>query len=149
MMLTHETDGGVSFLPRRGVVLIWTGWLAVTGGIAATASVVQKTTAEGVYTAAQADRGETVFGSVCVSCHSPSEFTEEEFLKKWNGQPLFELFDTVRGTMPMDNPGTLKPDEYADVVAYLLELNKFPAGAEELTTSEEALKAVTIERKGP
>jgi mono/diheme cytochrome c family protein len=112
-----------------------------------TVAAAQKTSGDGVYTAAQADRGEGVFKDQCASCHAPGDFTADDFLKKWTGKPLHALFDTVSTTMPMDNPGTLKPQQYADVIAYFLKLNKYPAGDEELKGSAEAMKAVTFAKK--
>jgi hypothetical protein len=47
----------------------------------------------------------------------------------------------------MDSPGTLKPPQYADLVSYILKLNKFPAGQDELKTSAEALKAISFAKK--
>jgi mono/diheme cytochrome c family protein len=108
----------------------------------------QKTANDGVYTAAQADRGESLFKDQCASCHAPGDFTSDEFLKKWTGKPLHELFQTVSETMPMDSPGTLKPQQYADVVSYILKLNKFPAGQEELKSGAEGLKAINFAKKG-
>jgi mono/diheme cytochrome c family protein len=108
----------------------------------------QKSVQDGVYTAAQADRGETLFGGSCASCHNPKDFTGKEFLDKWQGKPLFELFDTIKATMPMDSPGSLNPQQYADTVAYLLEMNAFPAGSDELKGDDEAaMKAVLIAAK--
>lgn len=119
-------------------------WI-VALGLAASAQAAQKTVQDGVYTAAQADRGETLFAGGCVSCHNPKDFAGQEFLAKWQGKPLFELFDTVKATMPMDTPGSLTPQQYADTIAYLLEMNDFPAGSTELNGEDEAaLKAVTI-----
>jgi mono/diheme cytochrome c family protein len=131
---------------------MWTAAVAAgailwIGGVfaAPTGAAAQKTVQDGVYTAAQADRGETLFGGSCASCHNPKDFVGQEFLAKWQGKPLFDLFDTVRATMPMDNPASLTAQQYADSVAYLLEMNAFPAGDAELKGDDEAtLKAVTI-----
>jgi mono/diheme cytochrome c family protein len=108
----------------------------------------QKTANDGVYTAAQADRGESLFKEQCASCHAPGDFTSDDFLKKWNGKPLHELFTTVSETMPMDSPGTLKPQQYADLISYILKVNKFPAGQEELKSGAEGLKGINFAKKG-
>ena len=124
-------------------------WIGLVAARASAGEFTQTSVSDGVYTAAQADRGETLFTSTCVSCHNPKDFVGGDFLAKWEGKSLFDLFDTVKATMPMDSPGTLKPQEYADAVAYLLELNKFPAGSTELKGEEEAaMKGVTIGKKG-
>ena len=109
---------------------------------------VQKTANDGVYTAPQADRGEALFKEACASCHAPADFTTDDFLKNHTGKPLHALYEVVADTMPMDNPGTLKPQQYADLVAYILALNKFPAGQEELKSAADALKAIEFVKKG-
>jgi S-disulfanyl-L-cysteine oxidoreductase SoxD len=54
------------------------------------------------------------------------------------------LFDVISNTMPEDNPGGLKPQEYADVVAYLLSVNRFAAGSNELKGGPEGMIGITI-----
>ena len=80
----------------------------------------------GVYTAAQADRGQALFRSKCASCHAPNRFTDDLFYTSFAGKPLWEMFDVISDSMPEDNPGSMKKEEYADVIAYLLKLNNFP-----------------------
>jgi len=109
-----------------------------------------KTTTDSVYTAAQAKRGETVYGASCSSCHAPDlsgsgqapSLTGNEFNEAWNGQTLADLFDRVQTTMPADAPGTLKPGETADVVAFMLSKDNFPAGDVELPADAAALKEI-------
>ena len=49
--------------------------------------------------------------------------------------------------MPQDNPGSLEPKEYLDVIAYMFRENKFPAGLGELDSEAEKLKLIRSERK--
>ena len=113
-----------------------------------------KTTTDSVYTAAQAKRGETVYGASCSSCHAPDlsgsgqapSLTGNEFNEAWNGQTLADLFDRVQTTMPADAPGTLKPGETADVVAFMLSKDNFPAGDVELPADAAALKEIKFAR---
>jgi len=100
---------------------------------------------DGVYTEGQAARGQTVFTAFCASCHSASEFNGDTFLGAW----ALDLFSTIQTKMPMDNPGSLKPEEYVDVMAFFFRGNAFPAGKDELTTDREQLKLIRIERKKP
>jgi mono/diheme cytochrome c family protein len=102
---------------------------------------------DGVYTEGQAARGLVVFTASCASCHSPAEFSGDAFLGAWEASTALDLFSTMQSKMPMDNPGSLKPEEYADVIAYFFRGNAFPAGKEELTTDREQLKLIRIERK--
>jgi hypothetical protein len=55
-----------------------------------------------------------------------------------------ELIDKISMDMPSNAPGTLKPDQYADVMAYVLSVNKYPAGKTPLPTTSATLKAVKM-----
>ena len=115
--------------------------LAITSVAAA-----QKSVKAGVYTSAQAERGVVLFRSKCASCHAPNRFTDDLFYTSFAGKPLWEMFDVISDSMPEDNPGSLKKEEYADVIAYLLKLNNFPAGESDLPTDKEALSAILMEK---
>jgi S-disulfanyl-L-cysteine oxidoreductase SoxD len=106
----------------------------------------KKSVKTGVYTAAQADRGQALFRSKCASCHAPNRFTDDLFYTSFAGKRLWEMFDVISDTMPEDDPGSLKKEEYADVIAYLLKLNNFPAGAAELPIDKDALSAILMEK---
>lgn len=118
----------------------------VVFGAAMGAAQPAKSSNDGVYSAAQAARGEQVFKAKCGSCHAPSRFIGDDLFKPWADKPLAELFNMVRDSMPEDNPGTLPIQEYGDVIAYFLQLNKFPAGADELVGSEEAMAKIMFDR---
>ena len=109
-------------------------------------AATQKSVKDGVYTAAQAERGEAVFKSRCASCHTPGYFTDDNFYTNYADKPLWQLFDVVSDSMPEDDPGSLKIDQYADVISFLLKLNKFPAGETELPTDKDALSEILIEK---
>ena len=106
----------------------------------------QKSVKAGVYTAAQSDRGQVLFRSKCASCHAPNRFTDDLFYTSFAGKPMWEMFDVISDTMPEDNPGSMKPEEYVDVMAYLLKLNNFPTGNTELPVGKEALSAIVMEK---
>lgn len=112
------------------------------GGCGDTAAA---TVGAGVYTEAQAKRGERVFAESCAQCHPESRFEGASFLPSWNGAPVSVLYTVIRSQMPFDNPGSLEPGEYADVIAYIFRLNGFPAGEEPLPAEREALRAILIE----
>lgn len=113
---------------------------------AAIAAQEKKSVKAGVYTAAQADRGEALFKSRCASCHAPGYFTDDNFYTNFANKPLWELFDVVSDSMPEDDPGSLKKEEYADVISYLLKLNKFPSGDVDLPIDKDALSAILMEK---
>jgi mono/diheme cytochrome c family protein len=119
--------------------LVWCSALAIV------AAQGDKSVNDGIYTAAQADRGATTFKASCTACHETSRFTGDEFLAGWTEKPLHELFAHMSATMPEDNPGSLKPQQYADVVAYFLKLNGYPAGKTELPGVDE-LKAIKFDK---
>lgn len=103
-----------------------------------------KNASEGVYTAAQASQGQNLYDSSCASCHELSKFKGPEFTKAWTGKPLADLHTAVL-SMPMDAPGSLKPNEYAEILAYFLSINGYPAGQTELAGTEAAIKAITLD----
>ena len=105
-----------------------------------------KSVTAGVYTAAQSDRGLALFKSTCASCHAPNRFTDDLFYTSFAGKPLWEMFDVISDTMPEDKPNSLKPEEYVDIMAYLLKLNDFPTGEAELATGKDALSAILMEK---
>jgi mono/diheme cytochrome c family protein len=104
-----------------------------------------KSTMTGVYTAAQATRGEETYMAICVACHPRGTYTTAAFRTAWNGRPLSDLFDLVREKMPKSDPGSLTPAEYAQAIAYLLKINDVPAGEHELASDGEGLKTIRIE----
>lgn len=108
---------------------------------------------DGVYTEAQAERGAAVYTEQCAMCHGPQlagtgeakPLTGPEFLANWNGLSLGELYDRTRTTMPQQAPGELTRDQYADVLAYLLKFNGYPAGQKELDKRSEVLAGIRFE----
>jgi len=112
---------------------------------------------DGVYTEDQAKRGETVSKEECVRCHGQALSGGEEapplagagFVANWNGSTMGDLFERIRISMPTDAPGRLTRQENADILAYILTLNKFPAGKTELDRQSDALKQIKFEATKP
>ena len=112
---------------------------------------------DGVYTEEQAKRGETVYSKECAACHgdlltggeSAPPLTGGVFQANWNGLTLGDLFDRIRKTMPLSKPGRLTREQDADVLAFMLSVNKFPAGKTELYRHSEMLKTIRFEAKKP
>jgi glycine/D-amino acid oxidase-like deaminating enzyme len=98
----------------------------------------------GVYSAAQARKGGETYRKFCSACHTPAGHSGEAFQSMWTGRSAAELFDYLRRTMPDDNPGRLKPAQYADIVSYLLQLNGMPAGPQALSSDLRALERIQI-----
>jgi mono/diheme cytochrome c family protein len=102
-------------------------------------------TLDSVYTADQAARGKDVYLGSCRSCHTPASHTGATFEKRWRGKHLSDLYTYVATKMPGNDPGSLSPDAVADVVAYLLQLNAMPAGAQEIYPEADSLRKFRID----
>jgi S-disulfanyl-L-cysteine oxidoreductase SoxD len=108
---------------------------------------------QGVYTEEQAKRGQPLYGKYCASCHGEQltggedspPLTGGAFLANWNGLTLGDLFERIRVSMPQDRPGRLTRQQNADILAYVLGANQFPAGQAELPTETERLKQIRFE----
>jgi mono/diheme cytochrome c family protein len=110
-----------------------------------------RTVKDGVYTAAQAMRGQAVFEMHCAACHGDMleglvgpPLAGDDFLAERDQQPVSDLFAKIHATMPADAPGSLEPQQVADVIAFILRANKFPAGGAELPTADTALKSIAF-----
>lgn len=99
------------------------------------ATVVEAPVGNEFYTRQQANRGETLFQDYCSGCHSASEFTGSTFRRRWTNQVVGAFYVAVFYTMPEDNPGGLPEQTIADIIAFMLSENDFPAGDSELPTS--------------
>ena len=129
------------FVVMAGVVLAAAAWVSAAGAQDTLAS-------SGVYTSAQADRGMSIYDGQCASCHELSRFKGKDFASAWSDKPLTDLHTAVK-SMPMDNPGSLKPEEYADILAYFLSINGYPAGQAELKGDDAAIAAIKVDVKTP
>lgn len=110
------------------------------------------TTSDGVYTTAQSERGAKLALETCDVCHGQKFIGTDlgppvhaaEFQTSWAGKPLGELFDRIFTTMPAHNPSTLGLSQTVDLVAYLLDVNGYPAGAEDLPGDMAVLQQIQI-----
>ena len=112
---------------------------------------------EGVYTDAQAKRGQPLYNEQCGSCHgatleggeSAPALAGGEFLSNWNGLSVGDLFERMRTSMPQNKPGKLSREVNADILAYMLSANQFPTGKTELAHQTEVLKDIRIDATKP
>lgn len=109
------------------------------------AAAPERPATSGVFSEAQATRGEGVYQTSCQSCHAKTEYTGDKFKVAWVSRSAFDLFDVIMSQMPEDNPGSLERAQYVDVVAYILSLNAYPPGSGELPAEADALKKVRID----
>jgi quinoprotein glucose dehydrogenase len=125
----------------------------VVVGQATSAQSSTKSVVDGVYTEEQARRGDAVSKANCMSCHGDRltgdmgpALAGAEFLGNWDGETAAVLFEKIKTTMPQGSEGSLTARQTADVMAYLFQLNKFPAGQTELSTDAGELGAIKIEK---
>jgi mono/diheme cytochrome c family protein len=115
----------------------------------------QRTTWDGVYTEGQAERGHATFLDACSNCHGRNlegadmtpPLTGGAFTSNWDGLTVGDLADRIRISMPLNSPGTLSRQDTADVVAYILRFNQFPAGKEELPRDVPVLKQILFKAR--
>jgi len=106
---------------------------------------------DGIYTDAQAKAGQSAYATYCLECHGEDLAGREQapalagppFLEKWNKANLRRLWDTMEA-MPPDNPKSLTAHQYAQIMAYVLYANEFPAGKTELTEDRSVLAGLQI-----
>jgi mono/diheme cytochrome c family protein len=114
------------------------------------ASAQGKSTQDGIFTAAQATRGEAVFTRACASCHQADlsgdgqtpALVGKDFNVDFTDTTVGDLYDRTKVSMPADKPGSLTPGEAVDVIAFILSKGGFPAGTAELLADPAALKAI-------
>ena len=138
--------------PIGGLVFLWAVTLVTSAGAQG-----PKTVWEGVYTSEQANRGQGVYDASCAECHhddlagggdeGASPLVGADFLARWNNRPLADLFGAVADGMPKSAPGSLKPDEYADVISFLLKKSLIPASDAALAADPASLGEILFTEK--
>ena len=111
---------------------------------------------DGVYTAAQAERGKQLYGRRCGRCHGEepanarNPLAGDRFAEHWESRTLADLFHRIRDTMPPGEAVTVTDVDKLDALAYLLQQNGFPEGRAELPSDDDALATIQITGKsGP
>ena len=122
--------------------LLWVAALAISAD-AVRGAAAQTTTNDRVYTKAQADGAKAQFTKICADCHPFTAAAKknakdvplggETFFDDWNGRSLDELITTIALTMPNDGSAVVSEKEAANLTAYILQQNGFPAGTKPLT----------------
>jgi mono/diheme cytochrome c family protein len=116
-----------------------------------------RTVWDGVYTDEQANRGKAAYAEDCAACHGAELTGGEqapplagaEFLSTWNTLTVGVLFDRMKNSMPQNDPGSLSREVNADILAFMLKFNNFPAGKKELEHESQALKQIKILSEKP
>ena len=116
-----------------------------------------RTVWDGVYTEEQAKRGAALFDRECAQCHGAGgsggsmapALADAAFSANYDGQTVGDLFDRNRTTMPVGREGQLSSQHNADITACILQINRFPAGAEELPAQTMLLKRIAFVAQKP
>jgi mono/diheme cytochrome c family protein len=117
---------------------------------------------QGVYSAAQAARGKQIYQDQCGGCHGSAmegtigpPLVGDEFLSNWSTRPLSGFVEKIQKTMPFNLPGSLSRQVSTDLAAYILQVDKFPAGQMDLSESTleqiafpAAVRAVPVRTSG-
>ena len=138
---------------KTSFVVILGGVFMLSGLYVAVAAQGAKSVNDGVYSEAQAKRGDVLYKEQCATCHGDNlegsgpmpALAGKDFLASWQGKTVGELFEKTHTTMPATAPGSLTPAQAADIVSYLLASSKFKAGPMELEPKAEVLKEIKIE----
>src|SRR4029079_1992276 len=104
------------------------------------------------FTAAQVTAGKTAYNASCAGCHGSTINNATfgtpragDYVKNaWFGRTVGALYDRAHKTMPPAAPGSLPADTYANIVAYILELNGFKAGNAKMPAGGEGLEKMVI-----
>ena len=132
------------------------GVVAFAIAAAAQEAAARRSVWDGVYTDDQAKRGESQYSRNCEACHSADlsgdlvkevpSLVFDAFLTQWSDRTVKDLFETVKRSMPRDNPGGMNARAYVDVIAYILQTNRIPSGTRELSLNPDALGQIVIEK---
>jgi mono/diheme cytochrome c family protein len=138
-------------MTRMSVCTIIFGTALAAALSSSTMVAQQKTAKDGVFSAEQAKRGEMLYTDTCAACHDPAliggvgpALSGKDFFTGWKEMTVGDLFGKIKNEMPLTAPGTLTPEQTADVVSYILSFNKFPAGAAALAADPAPLKDIKI-----
>jgi len=108
----------------------------------------------GVYSTAQAGRGQQLYQIRCTACHGAAmggglapPLTGSPFIAAWGGRTAWQLASKIRNTMPPDDSGKLTLEQAGELVAYLLQKSNFPAGRADLPVDEKILSTIVLPGK--
>ena len=92
----------------------------------------------GLVTAEQAARGDALYEQRCATCHGAD--IVDSFASYPNAALFFGYISTA---MPADAPGSMPPQQYADIIAYLMTEIGQPIGTEEVAADQAALSEIS------
>jgi mono/diheme cytochrome c family protein len=96
----------------------------------------------GIFSKDQAKAGKRLYKQHCKSCHEGSYF--KPVLLAWRGEPLSTFFELMTSAMPENDPGSLKHDQYTDILAHILNISGYTRGEKPLNST--TFSAITIDK---
>jgi mono/diheme cytochrome c family protein len=107
---------------------------------------------DGVFTEAQAKRGEDAYLKTCAKCHAEDllgstnapALVGQAFFARFDRASADDVLDVIRRTMPQEAPDTLGMQAYADIVSFMLKTNSAPPGTAELSTDRAKLREILV-----
>ena len=142
---------------RRAIMAITSFGALAAAGAQVPAAAQDRSVWDGVYTAEQAARGGPLYATECAACHGAEleggeiapPLEGREFVWKWNGLTVGDLFERLRVSMPLDAPSRVSRTQKADILAYLFSRNKFPVGESELASRTAWLNQIRFDAVKP
>jgi S-disulfanyl-L-cysteine oxidoreductase SoxD len=129
--------------------------IAFIAAVLACVAHAQKSVWDGVYSTAQAQRGEAMYPVTCAGCHGANlegkpdpSLIGPAFIDRWREDNLSTLYYHISTRMPARAPGSLSESAYLDVLAFILRSNDMPEGAQDLTAAATA-NIRLIRKEGP
>jgi PQQ-dependent dehydrogenase (s-GDH family) len=104
------------------------------------------------FTSTQAARGKVAYNATCAVCHGSTmtngahgtPLAGEYFKTKWAQRNVRSFYDRAQKTMPPGSPASMAPGTYADIIAYILEVNGFPAGDASLEPGDDKIDKMVL-----
>ena len=138
-----------------GLFVVTAALLFVWSAVPPAAAQGMKSQWDGIYTEAQAARGEKLYAANCAACHNwdlkgneiGPALTGPSFAGRWNGKPMRDLFDYTQALMPQTSPGGLTRQQNADILAFMFRTGSAPAGKTEFPARADGLAPLTYVAK--
>jgi len=137
---------------KKSIAILSVTGFMLSGLYASIGAQAAKSVKDGVYTAAQAKRGEALYKENCAACHGEDlagsgpmpALTGSDFIVNW--KTVGDLFEKTHTSMPASAPGSLSEQQTSDIISFMLSKSNFPAGQTELASKQDALMQIKIEK---
>jgi S-disulfanyl-L-cysteine oxidoreductase SoxD len=143
----------MSKVQRIGLLATGAFVASIGTGMMSAQAPAAKSLWDGIYTEAQASRGNQVFSSTCTNCHTLGAegnrpLSGQKFWDSYAQRTVGDLFNFMQKNMPNGQGGSLSETTYADLTALILKSNGVPAGTTELVPAAVASIQI-VSKDGP